>query len=69
VRRDGFTVNHKRVERIYRQEGLSLRRRQKRKRLSHVRVVRALPTATNHISAMDFIHDTLWSSRRYRRPP
>lgn len=66
LRREGFTANHKRVERIYRQEGLSLRRRQKRKRLSHLRVVRPLPTATNQIWAMDFIHDSLWSGRRYR---
>jgi putative transposase len=66
LRREGFAVNHKRVERIYRQEGLSLRRRQKRKRLSHLRVVRGLPTATNQIWAMDFIHDSLWSGRRYR---
>jgi transposase InsO family protein len=46
LRREGFTVNHKRVERIYRAEGLSLRRRQKRKRLSHLRVLRPLPTGT-----------------------
>ena len=46
--------------------GLSLRRRQRRKRLSHLRVVRPLPTATNQIWAMDFIHDSLSSGRRYR---
>ena len=66
LRRDGFTANHKRVERIYRQEGLSLRRRQKRKRLSYLRVVRPLPTATNQIWAMGVIHESLWSGRRYR---
>jgi len=31
IRREGFGVNHKRVERLYRQEGLSLRRRRRRK--------------------------------------
>jgi hypothetical protein len=31
-------ANHKRVERLYREEGLSLRRRRRRKRLSHLRV-------------------------------
>jgi putative transposase len=66
LRRDGLSVNHKRVERIYRQEGLSLRRRQKRKRPSHLRVARPLPTGINQIWAMDFIHDSLWSGRRYR---
>jgi putative transposase len=57
---------YKRVERIYRAEGLSLRRRQKRKRLSHLRVLRPLLTGTNQIWAMDFIHDNLWSGKRYR---
>jgi putative transposase len=66
LRREGLMVNHKRVERIYREEGLLLRRRQKRKRVSHLRVVRPLPTAANQIWAMDFIHDSLWSGRRYR---
>ena len=31
LRREGFAVNHKRVERLYRDEGLSLRRRRRRK--------------------------------------
>ena len=47
LKREGFKVNHKRVERLYREEGLSLRRRRRRKRLSHGRVVRELPEAPN----------------------
>jgi putative transposase len=66
LRRAGFTVNHKRVERLYRQEGLSLRRRRRRKRVSHLRVVRSLPSSANQAWAMDFIHDSLCSGRRYR---
>jgi putative transposase len=66
IRREGLLVNHKRVERIYRQEGLSLRRRQKRKRVSHLRVVPLMATGINQIWAMDFIHDSLWNGRRYR---
>ena len=31
LRREGWTVNHKTVERIYREEGLSLRRRARKK--------------------------------------
>ena len=34
LRREGWVVNHKRVERVYRQEGLSLRQRRRRKRPS-----------------------------------
>ena len=66
LRREGWQINHKRVERLYREQGLSLRRRRRRKRLSHLRVERSLPSGANQAWAMDFIHDSLWSGRRYR---
>jgi putative transposase len=66
IRREGFAVNHKRVERLYREEGLSLRRRRRRKRLSHGRVVRELPGAPNAAWAADFIHDSLFDGRCFR---
>jgi len=66
LRREGWRVNHKRVERLYRAEGLSLRRRRRRKRLSHLRVVRPRATAANQAWALDFVHDTLFSGRRFR---
>ncbi len=66
IRREGFEVNHKRVERLYREEGLSLRRRRRRKRLSHLRVARERPVAANQTWAVDFIHDSLISGRRFR---
>jgi putative transposase len=66
IRRAGFAVNHKRVERLYREEGLSLRRRRRRKRLSHVRVVREQPQALNQAWAVDFVHDSLLDGRGFR---
>lgn len=66
LRREGWQVNHKRVERLYREEGLSLRRRRRRKRLSHLRVLREPPVAANQTWAVDFIHDSLMSGRRFR---
>jgi putative transposase len=66
IRREGLTVNHKRVERLYREEGLSLRRRRRRKRLSHGRMMRARPQAANHTWAVDFVHDSLLDGRRFR---
>ncbi len=47
LRREGLVVNHKRVERLYREEGLSLRLKNRRKRSSHLRVVKPLPTGPN----------------------
>jgi putative transposase len=66
IRREGFRVNHKRIERLYREEGLSLRRRRGRKRLSHLRVVRERPQSLNHTWAVDFVHDALLDGRRFR---
>jgi putative transposase len=66
LRREGWLVNHKRVERLYREEGLSLRRRRRRKRLSHLRIVRQAPEAANQLWSMDFVSDTLAGGRRLR---
>lgn len=66
IRREGFRVNHQRIERLYREEGLSLRRRRGRKRMSHLRVVRERPQAMNHTWAVDFVHDALFGGRRFR---
>lgn len=66
LRREGFVVNHKRVERIYREEGLSLRSRRRRKRRSHLRVVPPGPTGHNQQWAMDFMSDCLENGRRIR---
>lgn len=66
LRREGMAANHKRIERLYREEGLSLRRRRRRKRLSHLRVAREQPPAINHTWAIDFVHDGMNDGRRFR---
>jgi putative transposase len=66
LRREGIAANHKRIERLYREEGLSLRRRRGRKRLSHLRVAREQPASINHTWAVDFVHDALSDGRRFR---
>ena len=43
LRREGYLINHKRTERIYREEGLSLRLKKRKKRVSHLRVVMDRP--------------------------
>jgi putative transposase len=60
LRREGWRVNHKRVERLYREEGLQLRRKRPRRRRSAVqRGPRVLAQQPNEVWAMDFVHDTL----------
>jgi putative transposase len=60
LRREGWPVNHKRVERLYGEEGLQLRRKRPRRRRSAVaRGPRLIAQRANQIWAMDFVHDTL----------
>lgn len=66
LRREGHLVNHKRVLRLYRLAGLSLRR-QKRKRMpSLARGAAGLPTRENECWALDFVSDALAWGRRIR---
>ena len=59
LKRDGWNVNHKRVERIWRQEGLKVPIRQpKRKRLwlSDGSCIRHRPLFKGHVWSYDFVH-------------
>lgn len=66
LRREGWLVNHKRVHRLYRAEGLALRRRLRRKRTAGVRVPVPRPTRINERWSMDFMRDTLANGRAFR---
>jgi len=66
LRREGFLINHKRTERLYREEGLSLRLKRRKKRSSHLRVVLAAPNRINQHWSMDFVADSLHNGRRLR---
>ena len=57
--------NHKRVERLYREAGLSLRRK-KRKRLARHHISTAPAQAANQEWALDFVTDALASGRHLR---
>jgi putative transposase len=65
LQRDGWVVNVKRVRRLYRQEGLSLRARApKRKRAAQMRQPQYVPLAANEVWCMDFMHDRLGGADR-----
>lgn len=67
LRREGWAVNVKRVRRIYREEGLSMRLRPpKRRRSAMVRSERPRATAPNVSWSMDFMSDLLADGRRIR---
>jgi putative transposase len=65
LQREGTHVNYKRVERLYRLEGLAVRTRH-RKRLAVPRVPRPPVHQPNETWAIDFVSDTLASGRRFR---
>lgn len=66
LRREGWPVNRKRVQRLYREEGLAVRRRGKKRRSEAPRVVRPGLSGRNERWSMDFMSDTLSSGRRFR---
>jgi len=63
--RQGETVNHKRLFRVYRAAGLSVKRR-KRKRLVRVGQPAYVATAPNQQWSLDFVHDRLANGRMMR---
>src|SRR5205085_1927242 len=66
LRREGELVNKKRVQRLYREERLSVRRRGGRKRAMGTRRPIEVPQAANQRWSLDFIHDQLTDGRRFR---
>jgi len=64
--RFGFSDNHKRIRRIYREMGLQVGKRPRRKRRSGMRLVLATPSRPNELWAMDFVSDSLACGRRFR---
>lgn len=66
LRREGKIVNHKRIERIYREEGLSLRKRKKKRQTAALRIVLPTPIEPNKRWSMDFVSDQLSDGRKFR---
>ncbi len=60
-------VNYKRMYRLYRNEGLSLRhKRPQRNNAAHLRQPKRLVQGINEIWSMDFVSDTLYDGCRLR---
>ena len=66
LRREGWKVNAKRVYRLYRQEGLSVRIKRGRKRVTQPRVPLAVADRSNQRWSMDFMCDRLVDGRAFR---
>jgi putative transposase len=67
--RDGtrrWVVNHKQVQRIYREEGLAMRRKEAKRLRAVARTARERPARANQAWTMDFTKDRLASRRNFR---
>jgi len=69
MRNKGYRINHKRVERIWREEGLKVPKKQtKRSRLwlADGSCIRLRPTHKNHVWSYDFIEDKTTNGKKIR---
>ena len=67
--REGWNVKHKRIERLWRREGLKVPQKQpKRRRLwfNNGSCIRLRPTYQNHVWSYDFMEDRTHNGVRFR---
>jgi transposase InsO family protein len=72
LRREGWPVNRKRIHRLWRQEGLKVPRKQrKRRRLGHSAngILRRRPEHPNHVWCYDFLKDQTTDGRPLKLLP
>ncbi|MBZ4024151.1 IS3 family transposase [Rhodobacter sp. TJ_12] len=66
LERKGMIMNEKKLYRIYREEGLSVRRRRGRKRARGSRTPMPVPLRPNQRWSLDFLSDTFGACRKFR---
>ena len=66
LQREGWRVNHKRVYRLYREEGLGIRVKRRKKRVSGPRVTPPPAQRPHERWSLDFLTDSLADGRRFR---
>jgi putative transposase len=66
LRREGWMVNHKRVSRLYREEGLGIRVKRRKKLASAPRVLPPPAKRPRERWSMDFLTDGLANGQRFR---
>ena len=68
LRREGFVVNHKKVYRLYRDEGLAVRRRKRKKLAGAERVMPSLPQGRNQPTFPISLKRSLGNSSTFFKP-
>lgn len=66
LRREGHFLNRKKTQRLYREEGLSVRKRRGRKKATGTRAPLLTVAVPNARWSVDFVHDQFAQGRRFR---
>ena len=69
LRADGWRINYKRVERIWKEEGLKVPKKQKKRRRLYFNdgsCIRLRPLYNNHVWSYDFVKDRLSNGSSFR---
>ena len=66
LRAEGHALNRKKTQRLYREEGLTVRKRKGRKRATGSRAPILVEARPNARWSVDFVHDQLSNGRRFR---
>jgi putative transposase len=66
LRREGFSSGLRHVRRLYKEEGLAVRRRKRKQRAVIIRRPRVSPMRPNERWSMDFVSDQVADGRRFR---
>ena len=66
IRNSGEIVNHKRVHRVYKELGLSLRRKHKKRLPARTKEPLVVPTSFTNTWSIDFMSDALEGGRKFR---
>lgn len=66
LRREGYVLNRKKTQRLYREEGLSVRKRKGRKKATGTRAPLLTIARPNARWLVDFVHDQFAHGRRFR---
>ena len=66
LEREGITMNHKKLRRLYKEEGLAVKRRRGRKRATGTREPMPVPGGPGQRWSLDFVSDVFGPARRFR---
>ena len=68
LKRESFKVNHKRVERIWREQGLKVAKKQKKRRrlwLNDGSCIRLRPEYRDHVWSYDILEDKTYNGKKF----